>query len=385
MYILINRDLNVKLSDNTENRQFWKQICLFGEYINPNGGGKMVLDKNFAEQIVKNFESGEYGVVAVPLGHPKTDIELAELNRGEVKKLKITESGIDALIEIRDEETAKKIENRLIPDVSMGFSENYLDKKTGRRVGALLKHVGLVVDPYIKGMTQFVACGEVGASVLFSDKEVNQKEGEKMNLVEVKNNRDFDVEVKYLLDNEEVVATIKAGEKIEIPEDQVEAVKEQIEKAEAPKSEEESEEVAEEAPIPELSDQEEVKEDTRTAELDAREAEIARREAEIAQKEAEGKFNQLLSEGKAIPAQKEAFIALSSLKNETVYLSDDNSKSVDVLLSEIFDAMPDMRLLSEDGEATGADEQELTDEELAHIEKYRLNKEDYINAKKENL
>jgi hypothetical protein len=49
--------------------------------------------------------------------------------------------------------------------------------------------------------------------------------------------------------------------------------------------------------------------------------------------------------------------------------------------------MPDMRLLSENGagdENGEGGEVELTEEELAHIEKYNLNKDDYIEAKKEN-
>ena len=39
MYILVNRDSGVRLSEaDGEYKQFWKQICLFGEYVNPNGG-----------------------------------------------------------------------------------------------------------------------------------------------------------------------------------------------------------------------------------------------------------------------------------------------------------------------------------------------------------
>ena len=46
MYILVNRDLDVRLSEADGGyKQFWKQICLFGEYVNPNGGAKMVLDE----------------------------------------------------------------------------------------------------------------------------------------------------------------------------------------------------------------------------------------------------------------------------------------------------------------------------------------------------
>ena len=46
MNIFISRDLEVRLADTkSEFKQFWKQICLFGEYVNPNGGAKMVLDE----------------------------------------------------------------------------------------------------------------------------------------------------------------------------------------------------------------------------------------------------------------------------------------------------------------------------------------------------
>ena len=384
MNIFINRDLEVRLADvKSEFKQFWKQICLFGEYVNPNGGEKMVLDEDFAKEIVDNFESGKYGVVAVPLGHPKNDVELAELNRGEVKELKITDEGIDALIEIRDEETAEKIENRLIPDVSMGFSEDYLDKKTGQRVGALLKHVGLVVDPYIKGMSQFVACGESSASVLFSDKEINN-EGEGMKIVKIKNEREFDVEVKFELDGEEKIELVKAGEEIEVPEGQVESVKKQFEEAEAPK---ENEELSDDSGDGEVVNREKdiAK---REAEIAQREAEVAWREREVARKEAEKKFNALLSDGKVIPAQKEAFLALSEATSEEIHLSDEITKTPAELILEFCEKMPNMRYLSEDGEAGSnngeGDDVELTEEDKKVIERFGLNEEDYKQAKKEN-
>ncbi len=384
MNIFINRDLEVRLADvKSEFKQFWKQICLFGEYVNPNGGEKMVLDEDFAKEIVDNFESGKYGVVAVPLGHPKNDVELAELNRGEVKELKITDEGIDALIEIRDEETVEKIENRLIPDVSMGFSEDYLDKKTGQRVGALLKHVGLVVDPYIKGMNQFVACGESSASMLFSDKEINN-EGEGMKFVKIKNEREFDVEVKFELDGEEKIELVKAGEEIEVPEDQVESVKKQFEEAEAPKENEELSDDSDDGEV--VNREKDIAK--REAEIAQREAEVAWREREVARKEAEKKFNALLSDGKVIPAQKEAFLALSEATSEEIHLSDEITKTPAELILEFCEKMPNMRYLSEDGEAGSnngeGDDVELTEEDKKVIERFDLNEEDYKQAKKEN-
>lgn len=385
MYIFINRDLEIRLSeDSNQYKQFWKQICKFGEYVNPNGNGKMILDKKFADEMVGNFKSGKYGVVPVPLGHPKDSIELAELNRGEVKDLKITDDGIDALIEIRDNDTADKIEKRLIPDVSMGFSEDYLDKRTGEYVGAFLKHVGLVADPYIKGMDQFVALSENSASVLFSDKEI--KKGEKMNLVKIKNDRDFDIEVKFTLDNEEKNELIKAGEEIEVPEDQAEDVKKQIEEAEKP------EETETEAEIENTDEQlaDESQEDDEAEKLRKEREEFEREKAEFERKKknssAKKKFDQLLSEGKVVPAMRENFIALSSVQAD-VYLSDETSKPTDVLLSELFDKMPDMRLSDEDGEnnTKASDEVELTDEDKRIINKFGLSEEDYKEVKKENL
>ena len=385
MYIFINRDLEIRLSeDSNRYKQFWKQICKFGEYVNPNGNGKMILDKKFADEMVGNFKSGKYGVVPVPLGHPKDSIELAELNRGEVKDLKITDDGIDALIEIRDNDTADKIEKRLIPDVSMGFSEDYLDKRTGEYVGAFLKHVGLVADPYIKGMDQFVALSENSASVLFSDKEI--KKGEKMNLVKIKNDRDFDIEVKFTLDNEEKNELIKAGEEIEVPEDQAEDVKKQIEEAEKP------EETETEAEIENTDEQlaDESQEDDEAEKLRKEREEFEREKAEFERKKknssAKKKFDQLLSEGKVVPAMRENFIALSSVQAD-VYLSDETSKPTDVLLSELFDKMPDMRLSDEDGEnnTKASDEVELTDEDKRIINKFGLSEEDYKEVKKENL
>ena len=385
MYIFINRDLEIRLSeDSNRYKQFWKQICKFGEYVNPNSNGKMILDKKFADEMVGNFKSGKYGVVPVPLGHPKDSIELAELNRGEVKDLKITDDGIDALIEIRDNDTADKIEKRLIPDVSMGFSEDYLDKRTGEYVGAFLKHVGLVADPYIKGMDQFVALSENSASVLFSDKEI--KKGEKMNLVKIKNDRDFDIEVKFTLENEEKNELIKAGEEIEVPEDQAEDVKKQIEEAEKP------EETETEAEIENTDEQlaDESQEDDEAEKLRKEREEFEREKAEFERKKknssAKKKFDQLLSEGKVVPAMRENFIALSSVQAD-VYLSDETSKPTDVLLSELFDKMPDMRLSDEDGEnnTKASDEVELTDEDKRIINKFGLSEEDYKEVKKENL
>lgn len=371
MHVFINRDTKVELADNEggKYKRFKKQICQFGEYVDPNNTSKrMVLDKLFGKRLKENFDNGKYGVVAVPLGHPRNSSELAAWNRGEMVNMELTDDGINAVIEIRDDETAKSIENRNIPDVSMGFEDNYLDKKTGKFVGPLLKHVGLVVDPYIKGMRRFVPLADEVPAVLFSDSQDYEKEDKTMT-VKVKNDREFDVEVTYAVDGENKTETVAAGAEIEVPEDQAEAVKQQIADAEAPKDNDKENELSE-----------------REKALADREAALAEKEAAAAKRDAEAKFNKLLSDGKVVPAQKDAFMALSEASSTEIHLSDDETKTVDTLLSEFIEASPKLNLTDEkgtDGEGNGGgDEVQLSEDEQS-LTDLGLSEEDLKETKRQ--
>ena len=371
MHVFINRDTKVELADNEggKYKRFKKQICQFGEYVDPNNTSKrMVLDKLFGKRLKENFDNGKYGVVAVPLGHPRNSSELAAWNRGEMVNMELTDDGINAVIEIRDDETAKSIENRNIPDVSMGFEDNYLDKKTGKFVGPLLKHVGLVVDPYIKGMRRFVPLADEVPAVLFSDSQDYEKEDKTMT-VKIKNDREVDVEVTYAVDGENKTETVAAGAEIEVPGDQAEAVKQQIADAEAPKDNDKENELSE-----------------REKALADREAVLAEKEAAAAKRDAEAKFNKLLSDGKVVPAQKDAFMALSEASSTEIHLSDDETKTVDTLLSEFIEASPKLNLTDEkgtDGEGNGGgDEVQLSEDEQS-LTDLGLSEEDLKETKRQ--
>nr|DAJ84135.1 MAG TPA: hypothetical protein [Caudoviricetes sp.] len=371
MHIFINRDTKVELADSEggKYKRFKKQICQFGEYVDPNNTSKrMVLDKLFGKRLKENFDGGEYGVVAVPLGHPRNSSELAAWNRGEMVNMELTDEGINAVIEIRDDETAKSIENRNIPDVSMGFEDNYLDKKTGKFVGPLLKHVGLVVDPYIKGMRRFVPLADEVPAVLFSDSQDYEKEDKTMT-VKVKNDREFDIEVTYAVDGENKTETVATGTEIEVPGDQAEAVKQQIADAEAPKDNDKEDELSK-----------------RERALADREAALAEKEAAAAKRDAEAKFNKLLSDGKVVPAQKDAFMALSEASSTEIHLSDDETKTVDTLLSEFIEASPKLNLTDEKGTDSegnsGGDEVQLSEDEQS-LTDLGLSEEDLKETKRQ--
>lgn len=360
-------------------KRFWKQLCPFGEWVDPNDweNSKLVIDDNLVDQMIKNFEEKTIDYVPVPLGHPFDSSALADLNTGELLELEKREDGLYGLLEIRDEEVADKIERSLIPNVSMGFDLRYKDKKTGEIKGAVLQHIGLVVDPYLKGMKAFepaLSDNASDATVLLS--ENNPRKEDKM-FIKVQNDRDFDVEVKYKDGEEERVAILKSGEEIEVPADQEEIVKNQIANAE---NQENKKDAAEK--ISDIENREKALSEER-AKLDQEKAEIEKAKTELSEKQSLAEYEKLLSEGKILPSQKDTFLALSSVKNTEVRLSDTETKSVKTLLSELFGNMPDMRLLSEDGDGSSSDGVSLSEADKANIERYNLNPEDYKATKQE--
>lgn len=374
---------------NPEFKRFWKQLCPFGEWIDPNDweNSKLVIDEKLVDQMIQNFNDKVLDYVPVPLGHPWDSSALADLNTGELLELEKREDGLYGLIEIRDEKVAEKVENGLIPNVSMGFDLQYKDKKTGELKGAVLLHVGLVVDPYLKGMKPFepvLSDSKNLATVVLS--ETNNLKKENKMFVKVKNDRDFDIEVKYQDGEDEKTAIVKAGEEIEVPADQEETVKQQI--IDAVKPEEENEGESDEPNLSdEISNEKKALSEER-AKLEAEKAEIAKQKAELSEKQAEANFEKLLSEGKVVPAQKESYLALCTAKGAEVHLSENKTKTVETLLSEFFEAMPSMRLLSEDGEGgepngEGEKDVELSETDKENIERFGLNEEEYKATKKE--
>ena len=193
----------------------------------------------------------------------------------------------------------------------------------------------------------------------------------------VKNDRDFPVEVTYTEEGAEKKVTIEAGAEVEIPEDQVEGVTKQIADAVKPTEGGEGEGEGED----ELSDEEKA--------LAERERVVAEKEAKLLADQSEAEFDKLLSEGKVVPAQKEAFLALSSQTSATVELAEGESKTVAVLLSELLEKAPKIKLDDEEGhegeEGEGdEDVTELSEEEKSFAEKFGNTPEELAKFKKEN-
>lgn len=380
-----------------ESKVFKKQLLRFSDWIHPNDPSKKLsVDKSFAQQLVDNFKKRVAGRVPVPVEHWRYNTNDSMANAGELVDLSVEDDGIYGTIEVKRDNVAQDIQDGILFDVSASFDENYQDKESGRFLGPVMRHVALVNKPYIKGLNPFVSLSEqlensYGASVTLLSEEANQG----VTMTKVVNEHDFDVELTITEGDEEVTKTLKAGEELEVADDQLEAVKEQLDKAEKPAEEEtEEEETTEETETEETeeeeSEEEETEEETEEEEeTELSEAEQLRKEneelkAKERNRDIEDNFKTLLSEGYVTPAMKTEFVSLSEqLHDTTVSLSDDEEKPAAVLLSEMLKKKKVVSLDEESGaqtsESTNDDDPvtKLSDEQRAAFKRLGVDEEDY--------
>lgn len=394
-----------KLEKLTKNL-FKKQLVRFGAWVDPhNPSRKMILDKKFAENLISNFKQKVINRIPVPLTHT----DAPEFNTGELVDLSVEEDGLYGTLEIRDEETADKIRRDLIWDVSIGFDEDYIDKRSGKQVGPALLHVALVNNPYLKGMNPFEAvkaalANKVSPGAIMLAEDANQPEGDQMG--QIKNDRDFPVKVKVTQDGEEKEVELQPGDELEVSDDQVEGVEKQIADAEAPKSDEGGEGEGEgsgegsegegkegegseggegEAGAGEGAGSEggEEGEEDKDKELSETKKQLADAQKKLAEKDAEQKFADLLEAGKVLPAHKDKFMELCrAAGSQTVMLSDGKTEAnVAELVADLFENGPKLVKFGEDGKDEGAGEDrpssELSDGQKEGLKALGLNEEDY--------
>ncbi len=154
---------HVHLADGTvvelSGNMFRKQLLRIGEWVHPNDPSKkLTITKSLIKRLIENFKKGVLDKVPVPDTHTRSTLA----NTGYVVGLEETEDGLDGILQIEDEDALGKLRKKLIPGVSVSFTENYVDKETGENVGPVLFHAALVDNPYLKGMRDFepVALGE---------------------------------------------------------------------------------------------------------------------------------------------------------------------------------------------------------------------------------
>ncbi len=394
------------LSSDVVGTVLFKQIARFEKWVDPyDPTEQMILNKEWAEKIVKNFNAGVIDKVPVPLDHT----DQVDRNAGELIKLEIREDGLYGYLDIRRTETLADIENGTIFDVSICFDWDYMDTLKGDKHGPTLLHVALVNNPYLKGMSGFektseqskfseafkglataFASGKADGVIMLSEAKV--KELNKANMEEVKkitNTKDYPVTITVTTEDDSVEKVLEAGEEVEVPADQAEAIEKFIEESEAPEGEEGDED----------KDGEEDKDEDLS---ETEKEELSRLRKEKLSNDVNNSYTTLLSEGKITPAQednyKAAMIALSETAgSKKVSLSRDG-KNEEVSLSELFNqvlqAGPKVVKFSEEGKSGDGDDNDsdedkapadlLSEAELKGLEATGVSREEYNRQAKED-
>ncbi len=282
-----------------------KQIAKYGEWVNPDypffsDNPIMTLDEAWGEAIVRNFENNTLGTpVAVPFTHTNDPKE----NTGTVKSLEsITGDGLYAELDIRDAIALEKLDNETLYDVSVSFEWDHVRKDDNKHYGPTLLHVALVNNPYLVGMKGFE---KVEAS-LSRSLNPNSMSLAGNNVIMLSRNKMKELsamgtETNLSEDVEEVTP-----EPVETIEETIEVVDETTEET----TEEASDETVEETVEDEVT-------------------ELSRIRLENSELKLSKAFDDLLHDGKVIPAQKDKIMALAKL-SQGVELSTDGGKKIDL-------------------------------------------------------
>jgi phage I-like protein len=215
-------------------------------------------------------------------------------------------------------------------------------------------------------------------------------------MIVIKNDKGEDLVFQLSSEGEDlpIEVTVKDGEEYEVPADKEAEILKwylgavlkasgETEEPEPPKDDGETK--------PEADTETEVAEKAKLSEAEAKLSEervkLAEEKASILREKAELKFDKLLKDGKLVPAQKDAFMALLSKAEVAVTVSEGNSKTVSELLNELIESSQPVNRLNEasgsGGDGDNDELPELSEEEQSLGEMFGNSKEDLQKIKQE--
>ena len=400
--------------DDGNGKLYKKQLFSYGTWANPmwwwDGEPTMELTVDLATKMVQNFNNN---VLGSPVPIPRNHTDDVNANTGIVQKLEVGTDGLYGYLLIKQLATIEDIDQGLIFDVSIGFDWDYISQKDSTHYGPTLFHVALVNTPYINNMTGFteaelakrnheyataLSIGGKQSVIMMSKNKV--EELKHMKFAKITNDKDYEIKVKYTNDEgAEVEATVAAGAELEVPTTAKETVESQIAESTAPVADDDkgddglTDEERQEAAKKEADDKAAAdaaaagdgEGGTPPAPVDETEKEeLARLRTKNAELEAGKAYDQLLTKGHIVPAQKDLFLSLA--KAGSVNFSSDvkgadgkvmfaksKTTSVITMLSAILEAGPKVLKLNNeqgaDGNGEGEAKVELTKEQEAKIER----------------
>lgn len=329
-------------------KRYKKEILRVGKWVHPAAPkGVLEVTQDMLETLKNNFAKTPFApILRGHVSNLEAEKDPSLIVNKNISGLEVADGKLYAMMDVDEKELDK------YNDVSVSIDPDYQDKETGKIIGPVLRHVAMVVNPYIKGMQGFMALSEENRNYLINLSEI-------VDMAKTVEPIKEEVKLEESTVVEEAVET--QPEEVVTPEEVSEETTEKVEETPAVEAEvvqdapvEESAEVVEEAPVEEKVESEEEKtegEQGETSEdlaekLAKMSLELAEANKKLAVKSSEERFNVLLSEGKVTPAIKDEFIQLHAGLNGAIDLADINLS--DTLVS-IFDKLPKVVNLEEQG------------------------------------
>lgn len=254
----------IKLSEKSGPPE-WVQVIRTGKYRHPEYGVFLILEETLLS-FKKNFDDNVLGIdINLDYAH-NSHLEAAAW----IRELEIREAGPNAQLWARVEWTPigeQKVASKEFRYLSADFEYNYQDNESGKKFGPVLKGAGLTNRPFVKRMSPTVELSEFKEG----ENEMNELEQAKTQILKLSQDLEAAQADKKKLED---------GLAGKSPEELVARIQEL------------------EALVAELKGQVELKD-----------KEVACSAEQKALAEKKGKFDVLLSTGKAVEAQREAFMA----------------------------------------------------------------------------
>lgn len=302
----------VGLARTKSGKLFRKHLLNKGPLRHPTTGATIDIDDDFIARMKKNFDDGVCDIVQVPLANAKNEhSEDPERNIGEVVDIEVNGDKVYAVLDIRDDTHAAKLGKTYLGASAM-LSLDYLNTKTGQKVGPTLLHSCVTNRPYVTGLESYeeIVAATTDrsdeAAVLLSDNTVViEKPSEETEMPE----KETETVAEPSL--EELLATLKAKHNIDVS-----AL--QAQQAETTRQTELSATIVDalsKAGIVKLSNTEDEKVATDTVvnavkDLASNNVTLSHRVKSLETREAEHAVDALIAEGRILPAQREVMVEM---------------------------------------------------------------------------
>lgn len=286
----------VELSRTKSGRLFRKHILNKGKLHHPSMPGVEIdVDDKFVATLTKNFQDGVCDIVQVPVANDKNEhTEDPTRNIGEVIGIEEKDNKVYALIDVRDDSSASKLGKTMLGASAM-MHLNYTNTKTGKKVGPTLLHTCVTNRPYVTGLEDYeeivaATADNSGEAVLLTGPTF--KENDEMQTLE---------EMLFALKDEHGIDVLDLQKKAE-------------ENANAAKLSNTLAEALTASGVVKLSAGEVVDGDkiiNAVSEMATGYVAMSNRIAEVEKQAAEAKVDALVTEGKVVPAMRDAMVELS--------------------------------------------------------------------------